>query len=104
MILYMIRSKKTGLYSKGGNDVTWSKLGKIWASRNALSNHFTQLTATGRSKYLDNNAELLVVDMLGVPAFTTIEQELAAVNERKAIRKAAERRMIEKYRVKHDLS
>jgi hypothetical protein len=42
--MYKIRHKETGLFSKGGTDVRWSKKGKIWAAKGHLSNHLAQFS------------------------------------------------------------
>lgn len=42
-VVYKIRRKTDGLYSKGGTYPTFSKTGKTWNTRGALSNHFALL-------------------------------------------------------------
>lgn len=45
MIVYKIRNKTTGLYSRGGKDASlsslrsWNKTGKTWNTQAALKNH-----------------------------------------------------------------
>lgn len=38
-VVYKIREKESGLYSNGGMHPNWSKKGKIWNTRGAVSNH-----------------------------------------------------------------
>lgn len=44
--VYKIRNQE-GLFSSGGTYPKWSKVGKVWASRNALSNHLTLVNDGG---------------------------------------------------------
>lgn len=44
--VYKIRNKE-GLFSSGGTYPKWSKIGKVWASRMALSNHLTLVNDGG---------------------------------------------------------
>lgn len=59
MMIYKIRSKTTGLFSKGGMDPTFSRVGKVWKRRGDLSSHFTQLTTRGKAIYRENDVEVL---------------------------------------------
>ena len=47
MIVYKIRHKKTGLFSRGGEDASrcqscWDKKGKTWSGLGPLRNHMNQ--------------------------------------------------------------
>lgn len=51
--VFKIRSKKTGLFSKGGMNVTdsslyWSKNGKVWPTYAALNLHLKQYNTIPR--------------------------------------------------------
>lgn len=43
MKVYKIRDKNTGLYSKGGYYTSFTKLGKTWSTKGALSLHLALL-------------------------------------------------------------
>ena len=45
--IYKIRSKKTGLFSKGGSTPSFSKKGKIWNGIGPLKLHFNQFIGRG---------------------------------------------------------
>lgn len=59
VLVYRIRSKKTGQHSMGGGDVSWTANGKIWKGQGPLSNHFAQLTRTGKKQYENHQAEVV---------------------------------------------
>ena len=52
---YKIWNIKTGLYSKGGGCPKWNKIGKTWATLNALRNHFAVIREFGR--YVEDSLE-----------------------------------------------
>lgn len=43
-IIYRIRQKSTGLYSKGGANPEWSQTGKCYAGTSILKQHLTEIT------------------------------------------------------------
>lgn len=43
MIYYKIRNKKTGLFSKGGEDPSWNTVGKVWSKLGHLRLHITSV-------------------------------------------------------------
>ena len=107
--LYKIRSKKTGLFSTGGNSVAWSKFGKIWMAKAHLSNHFTGLTSLSRKEYREHEAEVVEVELvikLAEPVQDFIdaaEQRKAARDARaKAVRESMQRREFERLLKKFD--
>lgn len=40
-IVFKVRDKNTGLYSKGGSTPHWGRLGKVWKTAAHLSSHLT---------------------------------------------------------------
>ncbi len=48
-MMYRIRMLDTGLFSKGGIRPRFSKVGKVWTSSGALTNHLVQFA----DKYLE---------------------------------------------------
>ena len=50
-IVYKILNTKTGLYSKGGTNPKFSKNGKTWTSKGALSNHFRLIADALYNRY-----------------------------------------------------
>jgi len=81
-IYYKIRSKTTGLFSTGGSDVTWNKVGKVWRRKGDLSSHFTGLTSHGRKQYRDNDAEVVELETV-VHNLIPVEQYLEQADERR---------------------
>ena len=73
LIIYRIKHKDLGLYSKGGSGVDdrtswgskpekpkyacWSKLGKVWLTTGPLKNHLSQYVRRGA--YLDANGNIV---------------------------------------------
>jgi hypothetical protein len=88
--LYKIRSKKTGLFSTGGQWPKWSKLGKIWTVRGHISSHFTGLSPNGRREYQNNDAEIVEIELI-VKSVTPVEELIADAKRRKEIREEAAR-------------
>jgi hypothetical protein len=62
-VIYKIRSKTTGLYSKGGMEPRFGKTGKVWKKRGDLSSHFTQLTSRGEVTYRQHDVEVLEYEL-----------------------------------------
>lgn len=46
-IVYKIRRKSDGLFSKGGSTPSFSKIGKIWKQKGHLTSHVNQLWNNG---------------------------------------------------------
>lgn len=44
-IIWKIRNKTTGLFSKGGSTPGWNKTGKVWKQLSHLNAHFNHVTA-----------------------------------------------------------
>jgi hypothetical protein len=63
MIIYKIRSNKTGLYSKGGSSPSFNKAGKIWKRRGDISSHFTNLGGHGRTIYRAEDVEVVEIEI-----------------------------------------
>jgi hypothetical protein len=51
MVVYKIRRKTDGLFSKGGSTPSFNKDGKVWKQRGHLTNHLNQIH--NRSVYGD---------------------------------------------------
>jgi hypothetical protein len=54
MLIYRIRNKQLGLYSKGGAFPSWSKKGKIWKNIGHLKVHLKNVMARGSYRSFDN--------------------------------------------------
>lgn len=87
MTLFRIRSRKTGLFSKGGSPGEtrgWGKTGKLWKRAGDLNSHFTQLDSTGRNAYRKLDCEVQVIEVTEtVQSVESVEEYLAAVEVRK---------------------
>lgn len=90
---YKIQSKKSGLFSSGGTDPSWSKIGKVWTVKGHLSSHFTGLSAEGRRTYRDNDAQV-VECAVTVLNETPVQEYFLAVARRANDRVAAEQRYL----------
>ena len=90
---YKIQSKKTGLFSTGGQDPKWSKIGKVWPIKGHLSSHFTGLTKDGRRTYRDHDAKVVECTVTVLSEQST-EDFVQAAAQRASDRKAAEQRYI----------
>lgn len=75
--VFKIRSKKTGLFSKGGSspsEWTWSKTGKVWKTIGQLRCHLAQHGSYAShgsfgsqnpcQEYLDNEAEVVEYEIV----------------------------------------
>lgn len=64
--IYKIRDKKTGLFSRGGSNPSWTKGGKTWTNIGHVKNHLHQLL---RSYDMDvkaspyKNAEIIKIEV-----------------------------------------
>lgn len=90
---YKIQSRKTGLFSTGGQEPKWSKIGKVWPVKGHLSSHFTGLTSHGRRTYREHEAEV-VECTVAVLAATPVEDFILAAVHRQQDRRAAEARYL----------
>lgn len=90
---YKIQSKKTGLFSTGGQEPKWSKIGKVWPVKGHLSSHFTGLTSQGRRTYREAEAEVVECTVT-VLASTPVEEFILAAARREHDRRAAEIRYL----------
>jgi hypothetical protein len=90
MIIYLIRSKKTGLFSTGGRFFQWSKTGKVWTQRGSLANHFALLGQRQLQAYAEADAEVIqyILTEEGC-AVSDVAEWLDASAARKAEREAA---------------
>lgn len=89
MFIYRIRSKKTGLYSKGGTMPSFSKNGKVWNRRSHINSHFTQLHKIGKETYIEHDVEVLEYELTEVQLSVTSGSDwLNASVERAAEREA----------------
>lgn len=57
--IYKIRSKKTGLFSKGGCEPDFNKIGKVWKQRGHVTSHLGQLTSRGQRIYQQEEVEIV---------------------------------------------
>lgn len=90
---YKIRNVRTGLYSATGE--RWTKTGKTWKSRSALSNHFALYTESGlRSRYMD----CVIEEIEEIPTGTlNIDEWMNGVVERRKAKEAAHKRYMQNY-------
>lgn len=61
---YKIRSKETGMFSRGGDSRVWTKKGKTWSTIGHLKNHlamFISKDGTKKGDYPYNNAEVVEI-------------------------------------------
>lgn len=64
-VVYKIRNKRTGLFSAGGTEPKWTKLGKAWSGRGPLLSHLAQFrTGSWRGKVIAIPSEWEVVPFL----------------------------------------
>lgn len=65
MKVYKLQNVKTGLFSCGGEYPNFTKEGKIWTSRRAVSNHISILTNSKFSRYRDiYKDEVVIIEYL----------------------------------------
>lgn len=64
MIVYKIRSIKSGQYSTGGSHPKFTKNGKIWKSKQALSLHYNLLTPSTIGLYKSANVEIKTYEVI----------------------------------------
>lgn len=99
MIIYRLKSNKTGLFSKGGSTPSFSKIGKIWRNIGHLKNHISGLDARGRSVYHDNDVVMVTYELVETEvSVTTFTELLADSANRKAQREADRQAKIQKWR------
>lgn len=90
---YKIQSKKTGLFSTGGQEPKWTKIGKVWPIKGHLSSHFTSLTSHGRRTYREAEAEVVECTVT-VLVSTPVEDFILAAARREHDRRATEIRYL----------
>lgn len=97
-IIFQIRSRKTGLYSKGGSFPSFSKKGKVWTAKGHLSLHFTQLGSAGEKAYRDLDCEVVqyVLSQTEVTAIP-VQEFIEAATERSTVRLQEEREIRDKW-------
>ena len=94
MLVYKIRHKTTGLFSTGGCSPSWTKKGKMWTTKAALSNH---LGLVGGGVYKD--AELLSFEVVEVLVDTlSLEDINEARLKRKEEREAVYQARVEEWK------
>lgn len=85
--MFKIFNKKTNLFSMGGSYPRWSKNGKIWATKAALSNHLALINAP----HFYKDCVINELDMVCV-AEHSIAQWEEEVTMRRMVRNKAEQR------------
>ncbi len=96
-IMFKIRSRKTGKYSKGGVWPTFSATGKVWKRKGDISSHFSQLDAHGRQVYHDMDVEVVELHVVEVET-TSGSAWIDAAKQRAADREAAKAERVRMYR------
>jgi hypothetical protein len=89
--MYKIRHRKTGLFAKGGQRVSWSKKGKIWSERGHLSNHFALFSDPVKAY---EGAEIIESDMV-IQGIVSISDWSADVLQRRNKREDSRRKWYE---------
>jgi hypothetical protein len=90
MILFKIRNKRTGLYSKGGTDMLvsedprypsrhWNKIGKTWTTRQALGGHLAQYVHVPYD--YSEPAKVSIPEDWEIVEFETIEMKVVNARE-----------------------
>ena len=76
-IIYKIRRKSDGLFSKGGSTPHFNKKGKIWKQRGHLTSHINQLWNGGRSMRYGNDATNHVYTDCEIVPYEIVETPVA---------------------------
>lgn len=98
MVIYRVKSRKTGLYSKGGTWPSFSKTGKIWKNIGHLRNHFNVLDARGRKIYKDNDVEIIEIEITEeVVCSTSFDEFLQEAADREQDRKDKRKQRVEAF-------
>lgn len=90
--VYMIRRKSDGMYSVGGSRPFFTKNGKAWTSKAALSNHLALVVEQKHTPY--SGCEIVVIVLNSEVSDTfSVSDWLDSIKERRNVRQAeAERR------------
>lgn len=98
MLIYKLKSNKTGLFSTGGTCPTFSKQGKIWRNIGHLRNHINQLGRGGQATYANNDVVMVAYEVIEIEVETKTFHELVAEsNDKKSQREAARKNKIEQW-------
>lgn len=62
--VYKVRDKDTGLYSSGGSKPKWSKKGKTWGNKGAVTNHLNMFCNSWSEDVKDLPEEWEIVEMI----------------------------------------
>lgn len=89
--VFKIRDKKTGLFSNPNSSTRWSKKGKIWTSRAALSLHL----GCAEWQYKHGDYEIVEIVTREVQSIPYAEYEVERKHKR-SIREAEEKLRIER--------
>lgn len=92
MLIYRLKSNKTGLFSKGGSTPSFSKTGKIWKNIGHLKNHINQLGRHGRQIYQDKDVVLITSEVVETEIDVTSFDDLLADSVKRKEQKEADRR------------
>lgn len=68
MTIYRVRNTRTGLYSRGGLYVRWTKRGKIWTTKGALKNHFNRVLRSNEYRTINVLPQEWVVESYDLTA------------------------------------
>lgn len=87
MLIYQIKSNKTGLYSNGGTSPSFGKKGKVWRTLGYLKNHLNQLSSSGHKIYQNNDCEVVILEVVEtvkeVKPYMEVWAEVSAVKATK---------------------
>ncbi|PPD55491.1 MAG: hypothetical protein CTY12_00515 [Methylotenera sp.] len=98
MVIYRVKSRKTGLYSKGGTWPSFSKTGKIWKNIGHLRNHFNVLDSHGRRIYKEHDVEIIEIEITEeVVCSTSFDAFIQEAALREQDRKDKRRQRVEAY-------
>lgn len=106
-IYYKIQNPATKLFSTGGANPCWNRVGKVWKRRGDLSSHFTNLSKAGLRQYQDVGAIVVeietvvsnpvsVMDYMKEAADRAIARAESAKERKQRIKREADLRELER--------
>jgi len=84
--VFKIRRRSDGLYSKGGSTPSFSKQGKTWTSKSALSGHLALIHEYDRYKHVHTSTIATVYADCEVIEYTVVVGSAMLVTDYEALR------------------
>ena len=98
MLVYKIKSTKTGLFSKGGSTPSFSKTGKVWTNIGHVRNHINVLDNHGHRIYREQEVELVTYEIAeSIVDVTTLDELLVQQANNQAQRDAERKSRADKW-------